>query len=293
MRSSKSRPPIGAVLLVLGLLGLCGWETGATLIQHYGAPRAKDWQSAAAKLRTLRQRGEPLLFAPHWVDPLGRQAAGDQVDLELLLLSDVDRFSRVWQMSVRGANHPLLKDLAPAERLRFGAVTVSRFDKPAEEVLLDFTRSVRRATVERAGERVVRCPWEKTRFACDPVERWNWVGPHLAEVGHRPYRCIYAHPADRQVMRITYSAVPLGNTLVVYTGIDDFENRKRSKKSVLLRVKTGEELLGQVEHRSDWPWHRLVLDTRARAGKRVPVRFEVTAEGAYARTFCFAAEARR
>ncbi len=291
----RARAPgrVAAALLVLGLCGLCGWEISATLIQHWRAPRSADWRAAAEKLRHVRQPGEPLLFAPLWVDPLGRQAMGDQVDLELFLLSDVDRFSRVWQVSLRAESHPFLRGLTPTERYRFGAVTVSRFDKAAEEVLFDLVKSVREAVVERVGERVVRCPWEKSRFVCNAAERWNWVGPHLAEVGYRPYRCIYAHPVDRQIMRLTYPAVPLGGRLVLYTGIDDFENRKRSNKPVLLRVKAGEEPLGQIQHLNDWPWHRQVLDTRALAGKRLPLRLEITTAGAYARTFCFAAEARK
>ncbi len=287
----RARLPL--VLLGLVLL-LAAGEAVALVIQHLRAATEADWRAAAAGMRAERKPGEPVLFAPLWVDPVGRSVTAGDVELELLLLSDVDRHPRVWELSVRGARHPWLAALTPTRTKRFGAVSLALYEKPAAEVLYDFTRSVLKdARVEKIGDRLTRCWREGKRISCDKAQRWNWVGPHLAEVGHRPYRCIYAHAVDGHLLRITFPAVPIGRTLVGYTGIDDFENRKRSKKIVRLEVKAGDQILGAVRHENDWPWRRFSFDTAALVGKRAEVRFEISTEGAYARTFCFAAEVRR
>jgi hypothetical protein len=293
MPEERPRVPLPAVLGLLALLGLVGWEAAATLLQHGAAPSTNDWKAAAGAVRAERKPDEPLLFAPHWVEPLGRLHLGDQLTLEQQLLSDVDRHPQVWEVSIRGARHPWLAGLRPARSWDFGAVTVARFTKPAQKVLFDFTAKILEARVDRQGPRQAQCPRRQRRFVCDPRQGWNWVGPHLAEVGHRPYRCIYAHPVDGHVIRISYPAVAMGGTLIGYTGIDDFENRKRAHEEVTLRIYVGPRLLGAVVHQNRWAWRRFVLDTKALAGQTHPVRFEVTSEGAYARTFCFSAEARQ
>lgn len=291
---SKPRASRLPTILLAAVLLLGAGEAVALVLQHLGAATEADWKTAAEKLRGERKPDEPVLFAPHWVDPIGRQATAGQLGLEQLLLSDVDRYPRVWELSVRGARHPYLRGQTPARTQRFGAVSLGLFERKAEEVLFDFTRRVLEdARVERIGDRLTRCWREGKRFACDKAQRWNWVGPHLAEVGHRPYRCIYAHAVDGHLMRITFPGVPVGRTVVGYTGIDDFENRKRSKKPVLLEVKAGDQILGAVRHENEWPWRRFSFDTAGLTGRRVDVRFEISSEGAFARTFCFAAEVRR
>jgi hypothetical protein len=257
------------------------------------APAPEDWAAAADMLRAERHAGEPIVFAPDWVAPLGRHHTGDLLTLDLLTLSDVDRFGRVWQLSVRGADHRWLTGLSAVRTRSFGPVTVSLYEKPPAEVLFDFTARLREARVSRIGDRVRQCPRQDDRFVCDPRQRWNHVSQHLAEVGHRPYRSIYAHPVEGRVMRVAFPAVPLGAELVGYTGISDFENRKRADAPVKLDIYIGAKRVSSVLHQNHWDWRRFEIDTRSYAGQTHPVRFEITApEGAYARTFCFAAEAR-
>lgn len=290
-------PRIFCAVLLAAVIGLVTWETGANLIQHMEAAGDEDWARAAEKVRAERKPTEPVLFAPHWVDPLGRRHMGDSLKLDMLTLSDVDRYPRVWQLSVRGKRHPWLVGLAPAKSWNEGKVKVEIFEQKPATVLFDFTRSMlKSAQVERQGRSLTRCPLRNGRFRCDPRQGWNWAGPHLAEVGHRPYRCMFVHPMDRHVMRVKYPSVLLGSTLVGYTGIDDFENRKKSKLPVLLTVKVGSKVLGSVEHRNDWAWRKFSMDTSPYAGQTHGVTFEVAArgpKGAFARTFCFSAEARK
>ena len=302
--------PVGftAKLFAVAVLVMVGVEVAATLIQHGSAARPGHWKDAAAKVKAERKPGEPVLFAPLWVEPLGRHHLGDQLDPELLMLSDVDSHQRVFEVSVRGKRHPWLVGQRPSQRWTLGRVTVALYERetPAE-VLFDFTARIQDARVtliQNASEaskdaRVRRCRWKngargrRGRFTCDPRRGWNWVGPHLAEVAHRPYRCIFAHPVDEHVVRITFPAVKMGNTLVGYTGIDDFENRKRSDAPVVLKVFAGPKQIKVVHHQNAWPWRRFTVVTRAHAGQSLPVSFEVSTPAAFARTFCFAAQTRK
>jgi hypothetical protein len=278
------------------VLVLVAVEVGATLIQHGSAPREAHWKAAASKLEAVRDRGEPVLFAPGWVEPLGRLHMGDQIDLELLLLSDVDRHRRVFEVSVRGERHPWLEGERPKQEWELGQVRVALYEREAPaEVLFDFTRRIAGAQVSLIGQKVTRCSWNagQRRFACDPARSWNWIGPHLAEVGHRPYRCIFAHPVDGHVVRVTFPAAPMGRSLVAYTGIDDFENRKRSKVPVVLKVFAGPKEIYVIRHQNQWGWRRFAVDTKAHAGQTHPVSFEISTPAAFARTFCFSAETRK
>jgi len=243
-------------------------------------------------VKPLHKQGEPVLFAPHWISPLGRLHFGPYLTMETVALSDVARHGRVWLVSTRGADHPWLRGLSPAWTSEHGGVRLDLFEKPARAVTYDFTARVLEAQVERAGREVTRCELQGKRFTCQP-HGWNWVGPHLAEVGHQPYRCIYAHAVDGQVMRITFPAVPLGRSVVLYTGIDDFENRKRNDAPVTLKVLVGQRVAGMVKHENGWPWHRTAVDTSQTAGQTHAVSFEITTPHAFARTFCFSAEAHK
>jgi len=293
-RQTRRLPLLLAALVLL----LAAIESGAMLVQHAAAPTEADWKAAAEKIRSERRPDEPVLFAPLWVEPLGRLHLGDQIDMELLLLSDVDRHRRLFEISIRGAQHPWIADkkLRATDQWTFGAVRVALYQQSrVAEVLYDFTRKIQEARVSRIGRDVVPCPWSSTkrRFTCDPARRWNWVGPHLAEVDHRPHRCIYMHAVDHEVMRATFPAARVGTTLAGYTGIDDFENRKRSDAPVLLKVFIGPREAGAIQHQNAWRWHRFSIDTTSFSGQTHPVSFEVTSPKAFARVFCFAAETRK
>ncbi|PIE17618.1 MAG: hypothetical protein CSA65_08320 [Proteobacteria bacterium] len=286
-----AKPNRLAPLFALAVVALIGWEVAASLLQHHiTPPKDADWRAAVSELNKERKSGEPVLLAPFWVEHLGRSYLGGVLDLKLATLSDVDRYSRVFELSIRGARHRWLSKLTPKQSWTYGAVTLSLFKKPAVTLLTDFTARALEATVTTApAQRACRKVGE--RFVCGGGTQW--VGPHLAEVEHRPYRCIYAHPVRGKRLRIDFSRVRLGTSIVGYSGIDDFENRKRAKGPVRLQVFVGDQLVGGILHQNHWPWQRFEADTRKFAGPNRTVRFEITSEQPAHRTFCFHAEARR
>lgn len=287
-----------AAIALFVVIGVLVWEVNATYRHHVVEPaKEQDWENAVEHLHQLWQTGEPILFAPHWVDPLGRFYF-KQITLDLASLSDLDRFSGVWEVSIRNARHPWVRDLTPQKEWRFGAVRVARYAKKAETVLFDFYQQFASATVTQRRQNATSpletpCASRYRNGVQCSGQSWNWVGPHLAEVNYQPYRCIHAHPQEGHVIRIDYSAVPLGKKLVGYTGIDDFENRRIASAIVSFKVFIGGQEARAIAHQNDWPWRRFEIDTSSLSGRAQPITFEIGTPAAYARTFCFHAETRQ
>ncbi|MCA9671494.1 MAG: hypothetical protein KC503_38115 [Myxococcales bacterium] len=297
----SARARLLVMLALVGVFVLVGLEVAASMIQHSTPATERDFESARVFVSAKRKAGEPVLFAPYWMAPIGRQHFAQMLSLRLSSLSDVDAFARVWVVSVRGERHPWLRGKSPKVTRRFGGVTVARYDQKPADVLYDFFDHLGDASVQLVSGRIHNCGKRADRLGGMPSVRfdcgrsWNRVAQYLAEVDHKPYRCIYAHAVDRKVKRITFPDVPLGARIVLYTGINDFEKRKLKNAGapVTVAVYAGSQRLGQVEHQNDWPWHRTVVSTKAHAGKRAPVRFEITTRKAFGRELCFYAESQR
>lgn len=286
-----SKAPVVAVVL---LLLLVAWEVLATAYYRLDVAAEQDWQAALHKLKEERpDSDQPVLFAPRWADPLGRYYFGDVVDLKMATLSDIDRFTDVWQVSLRKARHRWLKGLEPQQTWNFGLVELAHFKKSAVKVLYDFYEQLRVATARKSSGQACKRVGEQLRCDTRRGQGWNHVGPYLAEVDFLPFRCIYAHPVEKEKIEISFSAVPMGSTLVGYTGIDDFGSRRKAKASVLLEVYIDGKSIGRVDHQNEWNWRKFQFDTKALAGRKAEVRFVVSTEKSWARPFCFTAEVRR
>ena len=87
--------------------------------------------------------------------------------------------------------------------------------------------------------------------------------------------------------------MPLGKSLVVYSGMHDYYARKNSDAKVDFRVSIdGQERLN-VQVGNDDKWSRFEIDTKRWAGTRHEVRFDVFARSPQWRNLGFHAEARR
>ena len=281
-------------LLLPALVILAGVESTATVWQHEVTPSDSDWRSAIEYVSQQRDvASEPLLFAPSWIEPLGRLYAGPALNLSMMTLSDIEKFKRVWLVSIRDTTHHWLLAKKPVSSKRFGLVDVRLYQQNPTKILTDFRAELSAATVTLSGEKKVTCPHQAGRFSCSRTRSWNWVGLHVAEVGHRPYGCIYAHPVDRHTLTISFPDVRVGSQLAIYTGIDDFENRKLSKTPVRMRVRANNNELAAILHGNGDDWRRTVIDTTHLDSEIATVTFEVSTSRAYARAFCFHAEARQ
>ena len=120
----------------------------------------------------------------------------------------------------------------------------------------------------------------------------NSVHRELVEVDTRIRRAILAPPVMRDIVAIEFPAVSLGRELVVAVGLHDAWARK-SPGTVTFEVWiAGQPVRSTVaDNRSGW--RVLHIDTSARDGQVVPVRFQISSPRPEQRLLAFAAEARR
>jgi hypothetical protein len=283
------------LILALLLVALAAIETARGLTAPGRVPSADEWQRAAQKVRAGLQKGDLIVFAPRWVDQVGRFYLGDQIPVEMAGRADSDRYQRVWEVAIRGAHAEESAHATKLEQTHFGRVTVTLYEKGAAKIVHDFTSDALRARVTQAptagkGDEVP-CLADGAVFRCGATPAMS-VGPRTLEIDYRPRRGILVPATDGKITRLEFLDVPLGHHLIGYTGIHDYYSRKNSDAPVELAlfIDGGEKL--RVTTRNQDAWRRFDVDTSALAGTRHTIRFEVSAAHAAWRTFGFHAEAR-
>jgi hypothetical protein len=256
--------------VLLGVLvGLAALESIGALVSPRLAATAADWTAAEKLVRAGYQPGDLILFAPRWIDPIGRLHLGDLLSVEAAARAGDDRFGRLWTVSFGGARTP---ETLGRTRVAWhdGRLAVGLYTAAPPEVSYDFLANLASASLEGGGE----------------VPRVQ-----LAEVDFSPRRCIAFPPA--QVPRtLTFPGVKLGRTLVGYTGLDHFHQRKLGSGLVELSVHIGGQSKLSVVHANDSGWRRFEVDTSGSNGMVRDVKFVVSAPDPRHRMFCLVAEAR-
>jgi hypothetical protein len=245
-----------ALLLVI----VSAWEIYATRADATSVPDDDAWRAAEKLVRAEYQPGDLIVFAPEWVDPVGRLHLGDLITIRDAARMDAAKYARVWELSIRGARAPETAALSPARSADAGGIAVRRYDQRPAKVLAD----VRDLVPAGGGRRV------------------------LAEVGFAPHDCIEVVPAPNQPVRIVLPSVPLGTKLVGYAGLADVFTRRDIRAPGKLAVEIGGATAATVEPGVDDGWVRFEIETRPGPADVV---FVVSA-GAPNRHVCFAAEAR-
>jgi hypothetical protein len=255
---------IPAVLLVAIAL----WEIFATLRAPGGVPDDAAWSSAAKVVRAGFQKGDLIVFAPDWVDPVGRMHLGDLITIDDAARMDPAKYGRIWELAIRGAHSPDTVGLAPTFVRDEDGVEIRRYERTPVTVLADLRELFGTAKIDGAG----RATWE------------------LAEVGFAPHRCIQAVPgsSDRP-LRITFPAVPLGTELVGYVGIADVFTRRDVRDPGQLEVEIAGKVVASTRAGVDDGWVRFAASTTPGTGD---ITIVVRSRAA-ARLVCFAVETRK
>ena len=256
------RAGLAALLPFALLLAIAGWEIGATARAPAGVPGDADWAAAAAAVRARIAPGELVVFAPGWVDPVGRLHAGDLLSVEDAARMDAARYPAIWELSIRGARAPLTRGLEAASTERFGGVTVRRYQQEPVEVVSDL---------------VALAPPSKVV---------------LAEVGFAPHRCVQLVPPPERSLTHSFGRIPLGSVLVGYVGLADVFTRRDVRNPGRLEVKIDGEVVASVTVGVDDGWRRFEVATTP-GEHAVEVVATAVGRGSRDRRICFAAEARR
>jgi len=248
------------------LVAVAIWEIVATRRAATSVPGDVAWARAANIVRQKHQPGDLIVFAPDWVDPVGRMHLGDLMPITMAARMDAAKYGRIWEVSIRGARSPDTAGLAAKETTEVAGVTVRRFERAPAKVLADIRERVSTAKAELGSPRV-----------------------DLVEVGYAPHRCIVFVPPAGKPARVTFPQLPLGKELVGYVGIADAFTRRDDRTPVDIGVEIDGKLVAGASAGVDDGWVRFAAPTTPGVAD---VTFVARADRA-GRQLCFAAEARQ
>ena len=266
MSALSARPsPIAAVPALL-LVVISLWEVCAARRDANSVPGEAAWHAAAARVREGYRPGDLIVFAPDWVDPIGRMQLGDLIPIEMAARMDAARYGRIWEVAIRGARSPDTAGLAPVASEEQDGIAVRRYERAPAIVVSDVLDRLTSAISEGARPTL-----------------------ELAEVGFAPHRCLQISPARGTPLRIRFPQLPLGRELVGYVGIADVFTRRDVRSPGRLEVEIAGKVVASAEAGVDDGWVRFAAATQPGAADVV---FVARASDAN-RRICFAAEARQ
>jgi hypothetical protein len=261
---------LGAGAPALLLVAVSLWEIVGVARSARRAPSPDDWSALSAELHRRHQAGELIVFAPGWIDPIGRREVGDLIPLEMAGRMDAARYAVAWEVSQGGARAVETEGARRTWSQDFGRLTLSRWERAPVDVATDFVAAFPAAKTTGGGAQV-----------------------SLEEVGFEPHRCVRAVPRPDGTIDVAYPAVELGRELVGYVGLADVFTRRDIRDPGELVVSIDGAEVARVRAGVDDGWVRFAVKTAPSAAARVVFTARAVGVNARDRRVCFAAEARR
>ena len=273
IRRKARRSPQLVVTLAVLLLALACWELLATLAAARSAPSDGQWREISEALRKQHRTRHLVVFAPRWIDPIGRLHVGDLISLDTAGRMDAAPYATLWELAMGDARAPETRGLTADWTTRAGNLVLRRYRRKPRQVVSDLEKHLRTA-------RVVGRPAGRP-------------GAALRSVAFEPRRCIRVVLRDRDPVTLRFPALPLGKELVVYAGlVDEFPRLRHpselaSLSVALNRTPRARMTVGQAG------WKRLSIATSA--GKKGEVAITIQARGPIKahRRVCIAGQARK
>jgi len=261
-----ARPlPIAAAPALL-LVAISLWEICAARHDARAVPDDAAWHAAAERVRAAFTPGDLIVFAPDWIDPVGRRELGDLIPVAVAARMDAARYGRIWELAIRGAHTAESAGLVAVSADEVAGIAVRRYERAPAIVVADVLDHVASAISD--GPRPTL---------------------ELTEVGFAPHRCVQVIPAPRTPVRIRFAGLTLGRTLVGYVGIADVFTRRDVRSPGELDVEIAGQVVAHARAGVDDGWVRFAAPTEPGPAE---VTFVVRATDP-GRRICFAAEARQ
>jgi hypothetical protein len=285
------------------------FELGAHVVQTHSVTSEQDWRAAREYVATHAAPEDLVAFAPRWVDPIGREVFGPGLaTVEREARPDETRFSRAFEVGIRGGHLPALAGWHRVGLERFGAVSVTLLENPSPAHVLDDLVSkvspdhLRVSRVD--GGREEDCSFSHAgpqsgqlgfgtavpadRFVC---AGGGFVGTSVVEdTEYYPRRCIYAPPPGR-TLRLRFADIRIGHVLRGHHALY-VEAEHAMKAPVTITFTINGAPIGSAVHRDLEGWKPFELDTSAFAGTRAEVVADIDCPTAERRMYCFEADTR-
>lgn len=297
------------LLAAVPLVGLI--ELGLHAKQTSDVVSDADWSAARDLVKADLKPDDLVLFAPFWVDPVGREHFGDELTgFGREAAPDETRFPRAFEVSIRGAHRAELAGWKKVSEKAAGKVVVSVWENPAPvKVTLDLLSLLgteRMAVYRLEGSSESPCTWQ-TRSSVPsnrlgvpqgpevPPDRYACSGGGYVGAGvlhaldHHPHLCLWT--SGLTAARIKFAGVIFGQAIHGHSGVQWLVERTPSKESVSLAFSAFGRPLGTNIHRVGSGWTMFELPTEDIAGKRGELDVEVSGSNAIG-PYCFEADIR-
>jgi hypothetical protein len=286
-------------------------ELGAHVVQTRSVVPASDWEAARAYVERESKPEDLVVFAPRWVDPVGRERFGTAIaTFAREGRGDDTGFPRAFEVSIRGAHLAELSTWTRASEARFGGVTVTTLLNPAPAHVIDDLVSMvdpRRMRAWRVdGPRETECTFAHGPTQAGPLgygpavpgDRFGCMGGFvgvsvMADLDYLPHQCIYAPPpGGASRLRLRFLGVRMGHKLYGHHGLYVEAERNRTGAPVTIRFTTGDSVVGTVVHHDGDGWKAFEFDTSDVAGQTLDLDVEISSANGDRRMYCFEADTR-
>ena len=288
--------------IVLTLLVLC-WGS-LFLVQRWqvyrNVPANFEWNAVQDHLAANASADDLLLFEPAWLagyaQDFGRMRQFSEVSRRDLKEKAFPPSSELWLISIFPENSAKadLKKMGFVEEALQAvySVLLTRFRIPQKNFRYDFTANLAAAEAfaEYGNQKIDRGEWKNGQWVfSDPPDEWNQIRVATQPFRGQMRRCLWFHPLANAVKTLSFSSVPLGNTLYLYGGIVDSGIGTPPRAPVHFGVLIDGKTAAFFEYRDTDIRFARRIDTSAFSGVEHRVEFQVQTPDPFARHFCFSA----
>jgi hypothetical protein len=270
-----------------------------------------DWDQARDAVRADLHPDDLVLFAPFWVDPVGREHFGDELaGIKREARPDETRFARAFEVSIRGAHREEIAGWKKVSEKSVGKITIGVYENPSPaKVMTDLVDRIHAtgASVSRVDKGVEQpCTFQHgqgqpgglsvpqgpaipgDKFVCPGG---GYVGvATLHALDHHPHLCIFATPpGGPSAIRIRFHDVTFGESIHGHTGVQWVDERFAAGDRILTSFSAFDRPLGTAIHRPGAGWVFFEFPTPELAGKKGELVAEVSGSQKH---FCFEADTR-
>lgn len=290
------------MLAVVPAIGIA--ELLAHFRQTHNVATDDDWRAAKDGVAKTIQQGDLLIFAPRWVEPVGRSwMQSDLATMDRMTFADTSRYKRALEVSVRGKHREELDGWKSTRTDHFGGIEVTTLENPAWSAVIDDPLDLARMRVSwsQGGALERDCSLEHTapqtagtyyppgmpipgsRFNCGNALVAITVLPAL---DYSARRCILAAPGQGMKIRVRFANVKIGKAIHGNHGLYAEAERNKTGAPVTIDLAVGGQAIGRAMHKDGDGWRYFELPTTSFAGQTADVTADISSSGGD-RTYCF------
>ncbi len=266
-----------------------------------------DWQQAIIMVKAGIHPNDGLICSPKWMEPTARMKLGPSLaTVERMAAPDTSRFDRILEVSFYGKTRSELALLPAIDRKRSGDVMVlvhrNPNYRPVTTDLVALSRPGSLAVSLTSGSAEAPCPWQtsqpvtgnlgfgpaipSTRASCSQGS--NVGVTVIADLEYDARRCILVQPPNKsQLVKLQYSEVTFGASLVLHHGLYAEHERAREGGPITTTLKNSLQVIGKDAHLDGEGWKTVEFATPDLAGKKGSLEVEVSGRTDTKRAYCF------